>query len=329
MQQNTLRWFHPVLPARALKARPRRVLLGGRAWALFRGVDGRPAAVADRCAHRFAPLSDGRVAADGRLACPYHGWRYDGAGRGESATQAGLGCKVDALQVVERHGWLWLARHDADAATFPEVGEAGYVPAGGFSVRFDAPLALVLDNFGEDEHLPWVHTRLGWDAAHLGEVVHETRTFPDRTEVAWRGPQRRSLLVHLLLLRPGDRFENEWVHRFDPVRASYRMSWRAPDGRVRPFRTRVDIFFVPESPETTRVTVFPHVRIEPPFLRVLLPLVTRATRFLGFLEARDDARFLARMHGVPASLEGARLGRFDQALVHNRALLRRLYEEAG
>lgn len=42
-------------------------------------LDGEVAALADRCAHRFAKLSIGKVV-DGRIQCPYHGWQYDGTG---------------------------------------------------------------------------------------------------------------------------------------------------------------------------------------------------------------------------------------------------------
>ena len=37
---------------------------------------GRPALLADRCPHRGAQLSLGRVR-DGALQCPYHGWRWE------------------------------------------------------------------------------------------------------------------------------------------------------------------------------------------------------------------------------------------------------------
>lgn len=37
-------------------------------------------ALRDRCAHRFAPLSLGKVV-DGTLQCPYHGLRYGRDGR--------------------------------------------------------------------------------------------------------------------------------------------------------------------------------------------------------------------------------------------------------
>jgi nitrite reductase/ring-hydroxylating ferredoxin subunit len=34
----------------------------------------------DRCPHRLVPLSEGRIAEDGLLECPYHGWAFKGDG---------------------------------------------------------------------------------------------------------------------------------------------------------------------------------------------------------------------------------------------------------
>jgi len=34
----------------------------------------------DQCPHRLAPLSEGRIAEDGLLECPYHGWAFQGDG---------------------------------------------------------------------------------------------------------------------------------------------------------------------------------------------------------------------------------------------------------
>ena len=47
----------------------------------FRAPDGSPAAILDRCAHRFAPLHMGTRCADtGEITCPYHGLRYGSNG---------------------------------------------------------------------------------------------------------------------------------------------------------------------------------------------------------------------------------------------------------
>ena len=34
----------------------------------------------DKCPHRLVPLSEGRIAEDGLLECPYHGWAFAGDG---------------------------------------------------------------------------------------------------------------------------------------------------------------------------------------------------------------------------------------------------------
>ena len=43
-------------------------------------ADGKVAALEDRCAHRFAPLSMGKIVGGDRVQCPYHGLEYDTSG---------------------------------------------------------------------------------------------------------------------------------------------------------------------------------------------------------------------------------------------------------
>ena len=52
----------------------------GREIVLFRGASGKVIAMDSRCAHLGADLSQGCLAGD-TIACPFHGWRYDGSGR--------------------------------------------------------------------------------------------------------------------------------------------------------------------------------------------------------------------------------------------------------
>ena len=42
----------------------------------------------DRCPHRLAPLSEGRIDANGNLMCSYHGWEFDANGECRSIPQA-------------------------------------------------------------------------------------------------------------------------------------------------------------------------------------------------------------------------------------------------
>jgi phenylpropionate dioxygenase-like ring-hydroxylating dioxygenase large terminal subunit len=327
------RFFHPVLAARKLRKAPVRVEVAGRAYVLFRDHTGRAAALRDRCPHRFAPLSAGRVAPDGRLTCAYHGWNFDAEGRGRSPSQPTLArCDVASFQLLEAYDYLWLAGREVPAAALPEMAWAreGYEPAGSFTALFRAPLHVALDNFCEDEHTPWVHTRLGWTADDAGAIAFEARNHDDRTEVVYRARQRDSLLARVLLLRPGDVFNNEWVTRFDPVRTVYEIYWTDPHTRARrPIVTRSAIFFVPETATTTRFHVFVWARMLDPRYAWLMPVLKRAALGLGWAEVEDDRRFIPTVADTPLSMKGMRLGRFDKPLVHNHRLLARIYYGAG
>lgn len=72
------RWT-AVARSRDLQKKPVAVSLDGVPLVIFR-ANGEVSCLTDRCPHRSAPLSGGEVV-NGALECPYHGWRYDGAGR--------------------------------------------------------------------------------------------------------------------------------------------------------------------------------------------------------------------------------------------------------
>lgn len=321
------RFFHPVLEDDALPRRaPVQVLLDGGRYVLFRGADGAPAAFVDACPHRGAPLSRGVVDRAGRVVCPYHGWAFSPNGEGACPTAARASCRADPLVVIARHGVLWLGARTAERATIPRFDDDdGFVFAGAFARDVDAPLPLVVDNFAEDEHVPYVHTRLGWSKARASVVEHSCETHDDRTVVRYVGPQRASWVAPLLLLLPGDRFDNEWVHRFDPPRATYRMGWASPDGARRPVSLKIAIWFVPRTETTTRVQTFVFLAADVPLRARLQPLLSRVAVLLGRRELDDDAKLLAMMRDAPVSLEGRSLGRYDRAVVHNRKLLAKIY----
>lgn len=321
------RFFHPVLASRKLQGRPVKVQIAGESYVLWRDGTGRAAAFLDACPHRKAPLSAGRVRPDGRLQCPYHGWNFDADGHGRSPSQPSLGkCDAQAMQVLERYGYLWIADRDADPRAFPEMEWDGFTHVGAFTMRFRAPLHVALDNFSEDEHTPFVHTRLGWDEPHVGTIDFSAENFPDRTEVSYRARQRDTAFRFLIGIRKGDTFNNDWVTRFDPVRSVYTIHWSDPKtGKVRGAVTRSAIFMVPETDRTTRFHVFITTKVVSPALRLIRPIVDRAAIGLAWWEILDDARFIPTVADTPFQLKGMRLGKYDKPLVHNHKLLRSIY----
>ncbi len=156
----------------------------GAPLVLFRDAHGVAHALRDRCLHRNAPLSGG-VVVDGGLACPYHGWTYDGAGRvvhvpslgdaqqglavvagepGGVCTPAVLGC-VPRFPVVEQDGVVFVLPggdpQRARRAPFriPHVGEPGWNVY--FMVtRFANGVTNLIENFMDVPHTIFVHE--GW-----------------------------------------------------------------------------------------------------------------------------------------------------------------------
>jgi phenylpropionate dioxygenase-like ring-hydroxylating dioxygenase large terminal subunit len=320
------RFFHPVLPSAKLGTKPVRVVLGGEAYALFRDAAGRAGALVDRCPHRFAPLSKGRVRPDGRLACPYHGWHFDTEGRGRSPSLPMLKkCDVGAMRVVEKHGYVWIADARSEDQV-PDFAWEGFRLAGVFATKFDVPFHVAWDNFSEDEHTPFVHTRLGWTEDDLGDVRFSTETHADRIAVHYDAPQRPSRIARVFGIMPGDRFHNDWVVRADPPCITYTTTWRDPrTAEARPFSIRSPIYFVPETDESTWLHTFVYARTEGAVASAW-PLVKHVATVVARLEIRDDARFVPTVRGTPYEHRGMRLGKFDKPLVASRRLLASYFE---
>ena len=73
------RYWYVACLSTELRRRPLSRAVLDTPMALFRDGAGVPHALVDRCPHRNAPLSIGRVR-DGLLECRYHGWRFDRSG---------------------------------------------------------------------------------------------------------------------------------------------------------------------------------------------------------------------------------------------------------
>lgn len=63
-----------------VRDKPTALTLAGERIVLFRDPDGLVRTLIDQCPHRGVALSLGSVER-GVIACPFHGWQFDGAGR--------------------------------------------------------------------------------------------------------------------------------------------------------------------------------------------------------------------------------------------------------
>ena len=161
--------WHPVLDSAALRDTPQAVLLLDQALVLWRDAQGQAHAWADRCPHRGARLSLGRVC-EGQLECAYHGWRFAQSGRcvqvpalPDFVPPVGHSAQVFATQ--EAYGLIWVRLAEGPHALplFPAEHDGGLrkVLCGPYDVATSAP--RIVENFLDMAHFSFVHE--GW----LGE----------------------------------------------------------------------------------------------------------------------------------------------------------------
>ena len=149
----------------------------------YRDATHAPRALADRCPHRFAPLSMGQLCDSGAsLQCAYHGLRFDGSGACVHNPQGDgkipQAAKVRSYPVVERWSALWIWMGDparADAALIPEFpfNDPAHWAVGTGSMVVDAPYELEIDNILDLSHIEFMHPLFASDAVRRGKVECE------------------------------------------------------------------------------------------------------------------------------------------------------------
>lgn len=137
---------------------------------LFRKSDGGVAALADRCAHRFAPLSMGKLLPGDRIMCPYHGLEYDSTGQcvhnphGDKRIPSTA--RVGSYPVIEKYMalWIWMGDKPADPALIPDFSVLENPPEIATTKRDSMMMAsnyqLMIDNLLDLSHTCYLHDGL-------------------------------------------------------------------------------------------------------------------------------------------------------------------------
>lgn len=182
---------------------------------LFRS-NGRASALLDRCPHRNAPLSLGRVVEEGRLECAYHGWQFEGSGRcalvpGLTGPGEGRERRVPACAVTEAHGFVWVwPELDGEPAGEPfplrDLGK-GYARVARM-VEAPGSLHATLENALDVPHTAYLHRGLFRSAKKSNEIRATVRRSSDRVEVEYAGEPRPSGIAGMLLSPSGGTVEH-------------------------------------------------------------------------------------------------------------------------
>ena len=153
---------------------------------MYRREDGGLVAMDNRCPHRMAPLSDGKLI-DDAIQCPYHGLQFDGTGACVKLPSGGLApprARLKVYPVVERHAAVWIWMGDpalADAARIPDFSCVENPAFGWFDgyLHARANFQLLVDNLLDLSHAEFLHPMLasdGWGARNKQTIRQDGNT---------------------------------------------------------------------------------------------------------------------------------------------------------
>lgn len=159
------RCWQPVARLQDLERGPQRAILLGEALAVFLTEGGEPAVVADRCAHRGASLSMGKVCGDS-IQCPYHGWEW--AGRDGACTrvpslpdqrQIPPRARVAAYPARAHWGLVWTVLEEpvGDLPDLPWFDADKWTWGHGEPYELPVAFGVMIENFRDVAHFAFVH----------------------------------------------------------------------------------------------------------------------------------------------------------------------------
>jgi phenylpropionate dioxygenase-like ring-hydroxylating dioxygenase large terminal subunit len=146
---------------------------------LFRDAEGTARALVDRCPHRFAPLSMGKLV-DGVVQCPYHGLRFDASGHCVLNPHGPVprAANVGSFPLIERYSALWIWMGDpaqADASLIPDFSflDPQHWYVGANSMLVNGHYELETDNILDLSHIEFLHPLFSSEAVRRGKIKCE------------------------------------------------------------------------------------------------------------------------------------------------------------
>ena len=219
-----------------LKSEPKPVLLNGLPLVTFRDSSGQSVALLDRCSHRNAPLSAGRIV-DGNIECHYHGWRFDGSGAcravpGSCGDSDHPARRVTSFACRDSQGWIWVystpdVEPDHEPYVIPCADQPGYLTIREH-LRMPGPLDAVAENALDVPHTAFVHSglfRKNKDRKPIDVVI---RSLEGGVEAQYIGEERpEGLAGRILAPQGGEVFH--WDRFLLPsiAQVEYRLSERS------------------------------------------------------------------------------------------------------
>lgn len=254
--------------------------------AFFRTSNGKLGCVEDRCSHRGAALSGGKVNGN-CLQCPFHGLEFLPDGRcnfvpaqGKASMEDLSRFHVKNYSVREAHGmvYLWYGDKELDSGVLPFFDkhiDDGYSYST-FSDKWNSHYSRCIENQLDVVHLPFIHhntigrghkTVVNGPAVEFSDGVLCTSASNELDHgQAPKKPEECSIGNRTYLCF---RFPNVWMNRIAP-------------------RYKLVIFFAPIDDENTMLYI--HIYSKLSHFKAVNKLIASASRLMAYIIERQDRR---------------------------------------
>ncbi|MCA8948346.1 MAG: Rieske 2Fe-2S domain-containing protein [Planctomycetes bacterium] len=178
-------WFPIAFSVDATPGRLHRVTVFDNGYVFFRDEAGAIRVLEDRCPHRLARLSDGRLVGS-EIECLYHGWRFAADGECVRIPQLDPSQPIPKaacarrVPVAERQGMIWIHCGEptaADPAQIPTIDDLDRGDCHSIDFAIDLPYGqeFLVENVLDYAHIHIAHdgVRGGGHAALAGPLAFE------------------------------------------------------------------------------------------------------------------------------------------------------------
>lgn len=189
--------WYAVAKSQDIKAKPISVDFFATSIVLWRHQNG-IGAIEDRCPHRNAPLSKGKIC-EGHIQCPYHGWQFNQNGHchkipgREKPLTDNTRLSIPYAHVLERSGIVFINWDSVDDELYihPITKQGGHYSFL-WSSMADGTVTNVAENFLDGFHTHYVHSGLIRRDSKRQSVNALIKRTADRVEIDYLGETKQN-----------------------------------------------------------------------------------------------------------------------------------------
>lgn len=286
----------------------------GKNLVFFRGKDGELSCFMDKCLHRGAALSGGKIK-ENCIQCPFHGIEYDKDGKcvfipseGKSSEKDFSRFNLEKFPVKEVNDMIYLWYGDEEVIGepdyFDEVSKEGYV----YSELVDhwkVHYSRVIENQMDVSHLPFVH---------YNTIGRGNKTLVNGPKTIWIDENTLQTSANNEVDRGQTPLKSE-----ESVIKSTNLKFKFPNSWLNTISEKIMVtaYFVPVDQENTLLYIRFYNRITP--IKVLNKLISYIAKFANLKIERQDKKVVETQMPKESPLRmGEMLLSADKAIIEYR-----------